>query len=86
MRLCGRNHLDALKLSSPSSVAWINSWLADLDSVMWKSIHEVKNHYPSAYSADGRSFIFKVDGCNAVIETIIDFNLLVVLVTSTKVM
>jgi mRNA-degrading endonuclease HigB of HigAB toxin-antitoxin module len=85
MRLCGRNHLDELKQTTPSSIVWINAWSAELDAVVWKSVQEVINQFPSASCVDGRSFIFKVDGCNVVIETIIDFNLLLVLVTSTKV-
>lgn len=86
MRLCGRNHLDGLKQSTPSSTVWVNAWLAELDVVIWKSAQDVMKQFPSASCIDGQSFIFKVDGSNVVIETIIDFNLLLVLVTSIKVM
>jgi len=44
------------------------------------------NQFPNASSVDGRSFIFKVDGSNIAVETIIDFNMLLVLITSIKVM
>ena len=86
MRLCGRNHLDELKKTKPSSIAWVNTWSAEIDTSVWKSAHEVQNQFPKVFTADGQAFAFKVDGCDINIETIIDFNLLLVLVTSVKVM
>ena len=86
MRLCGRNHLDELKKTTPDCIVWINAWAAELDSVVWKSVHDVMNQFPNASSIDGRSFIFKIDGSNIAVETIIDFNMLLVLITSIKVM
>ncbi|PVZ77818.1 hypothetical protein C9426_35435 [Serratia sp. S1B] len=86
MRLCGRNHLEELKQTNPSSTVWVNAWLAELDVAVWKSGQDAMKQFPRASCVDGQSFIFKVDGSNVVIETIIDFKLLLVLITSIKVM
>ncbi|MCA6926519.1 type II toxin-antitoxin system HigB family toxin [Pectobacterium versatile] len=84
MRLLGRDKLEELKRIEPSSKSWIDAWSSELTMSNWKSKEEVKNHFPKVANTADQTFVFEVDCCSYDIETIIDFNRLLVLVTSVK--
>ncbi|MBA0218815.1 type II toxin-antitoxin system HigB family toxin [Pectobacterium brasiliense] len=86
MKLLGRNRLDKVKSVSASSKIWVNAWSTEVNTSIWKSIQDIKEQFPTVSSPANGMFIFKVDECNAFIETSIDFNELIVLVTAVKVL
>ncbi|EOY1016069.1 type II toxin-antitoxin system HigB family toxin [Klebsiella pneumoniae] len=84
MRLLGRDKLEELKRYEPSSKNWIDAWSTELSLSNWKSKEEVKKHFPKVENIGDQTFVFKVDCCASYVETIIDFNRLLVFVTSVK--
>ena len=84
MRLLGRDKLEELKRYEPSSKNWIDAWSTELSLSNWKSKEEVKKHFPKVENIGDQIFVFKVDCCASYVETIIDFNRLLVFVTSVK--
>ena len=84
MRLLGRDKLEELKRNEPSSKSWIDAWSTELTLSNWKTKEEVKKHFPKVDNITDQIFIFKVGHCGFFIETFIDFNRLLVFVTSVK--
>ncbi|WP_033749361.1 type II toxin-antitoxin system HigB family toxin [Pantoea sp. NGS-ED-1003] len=85
MKLLGRNRLDEIKNFSTSSKIWVNAWSTEVDTCLWKSLEDIREQFPTVSNPTKGMFIFKVDGCDAFIETLIDFNELLVLVIAVKV-
>lgn len=86
MKLLGRNRLDKVKNFSNSSKIWVNAWSSEVDTCHWKSLEDIREQFPTVSNPTNGVFIFKVDECDAYIETSIDFNELLVLVIAVKVM
>lgn len=86
MKLLGRNRLDRVKSVSATSKIWVTAWSTEVSTSIWKSIQDIKEQFPTVSSPANGVFIFQVDGCNAFIETSIDFNELLVLVIAVKVL
>ena len=85
MKLLGRNRLDKVKNFSTSSKIWINALSTEVDTCHWKTLQDIRAQFPTVSNPEGGMFIFKVDGCDAFIETFINFNELIVLVIAVKV-
>ncbi|MBG6027608.1 type II toxin-antitoxin system HigB family toxin [Proteus mirabilis] len=86
MKLLGRNLLGDIGNLSSTSKTWVNAWSTEVDTCIWRSIQDIKEQFPTVSCPTDRMFVFKVAECNAIIETLIDFNELVVLIIAVKVL
>ncbi|MBN3135802.1 MULTISPECIES: type II toxin-antitoxin system HigB family toxin [Pectobacterium] len=86
MKLLGRNRLDNVKNFNVSSKVWVNIWSTEVDTSSWRTVQDIKEQFPTVSNPANGVFNFKVDGCSAIVETIIDFNQLSVLIVAVKVL
>ncbi len=62
MRIAGRERLYAFCRKHADARSWIENWLADVESVAWKTPQEVRHRYSSASFLTGGIVVFNVKG------------------------
>lgn len=80
MRLVGREKLDEFVGAHADARAWIENWIADVESARWLTPQDVKNCYASASFLAERHVIFNVKGNRYRLEVQIAFNTGIVVV------
>jgi mRNA interferase HigB len=80
MRLVGREKLDEFVSAHADARAWIENWIADVESARWLTPQDIKNCYASASFLAERHVIFNVRGNRYRLEVQIAFNTGIVVV------
>jgi len=62
MRIAGRERLERFCRKHADARAWIEHWLADVESSVWRTPREVRNRFASASFLPGGVVIFNVRG------------------------
>ncbi len=80
MRLVGRDKLDEFIKTHADARAWIENWIADVESAQWHTPQDIKDSYASASFLADRIVIFNVKGNRYRLETQVAYNAGVVIV------
>ena len=62
MRVTGRKRLDDFCRKHADARAWIENWVADVESVAWRTPQDIRNRYASASFLPAGVVIFNVKG------------------------
>lgn len=62
MKILDRERLERFCRSHADARAWIESWLADAESSVWASPHDIRKRYATASFLGGARVIFNVKG------------------------
>jgi mRNA interferase HigB len=62
MRVAGREILDAFTGAHADARLWIENWLADAETAVWRTPHDIKRNYASASFLANNVVIFNVKG------------------------
>lgn len=62
MLLVGRDRLDEFTKAHADARAWIENWIADVETARWRSTQDIKGSYSSASFLPDRVVIFNVKG------------------------
>jgi mRNA interferase HigB len=74
MRLVGREKLDEFVGAHADTRAWIENWIADVETARWLSPQDIKSSYRSASFLAERIVIFNVKGNRFRLEVQVAFN------------
>ena len=80
MKVVGRDQLHAFGEDHADARNWIENWLADTEFSSWASPHDVRDRYSSVSFLGKGQTIFNVRGNRYRLETIIAYNVQVVVV------
>lgn len=73
VRIVGRDKLDALARVHADARAWIEAWIADVESAQWRTPQDIKARYASASFLSGNVVIFNVKGNRYRLETLVGY-------------
>ena len=80
MRIAGRDKLDEFASAHADARSWIDTWIADVETSVWKTPQDIKNNYASASFLAGNIVIFNVKGNRYRLEVRIAYNTAIVVV------
>jgi mRNA interferase HigB len=80
MRIAGRDKLDAFTGAHADTRSWINTWIADVETSIWKTSQDIKRNYASASFLADNIVIFNVKGNRYRLEVRIAYNTGIVVV------
>jgi mRNA interferase HigB len=74
MRLVGREKLDGFVAAHADARAWIENWIADVETAQWLTPQAIKTSYASASFLAERVVIFNVRGNRYRLEVQLAYN------------
>ncbi len=74
MRLVGRENLDEFTKTHADARAWIENWIADVESARWRTPQDIKDSYASASFLADRIVIFNVKGSRYRLQVQVAYN------------
>jgi len=80
MRIAGRDKLDEFSGAHPDARSWIDTWIADAETAVWKTPQNIKINYASASFLADNIVIFNVKGNRYRLEVRIAYNTGIVVV------
>ena len=80
MRITGRDELDEFSGAHADARSWINAWIADVETAVWKTPQDIKTDYASASFLANNIVIFNVKGNRYRLEVRIAYNTGIVVV------
>ena len=80
MRIAGRDKLDEFSGAHADARPWIDTWIADAETSIWKTPQAIKNNYASASFLANNIVIFNVKGNRYRLEARIAYNTGIVVV------
>ncbi len=80
MLIVGRDRLDEFTKAHADARAWIENWIADVESVRWRVPQDIKGRYASASFLADRVVIFNVKGNRYRLEVQVAYNTAVIVV------
>ena len=80
MRIAGRDKLDEFSGAHADARSWIDTWIADAETAVWKTPQDIKVNYASASFLADNIVIFNVKGNRYRLEVRIAYNTGIVVV------
>lgn len=80
MKVVGREKLDAFCALHSDARGWIENWLAEVETAVWQTTHELRAMYASASFLPKNTVIFNVKGKHYRLETIVAYRTATVVV------
>lgn len=80
MRITGRDKLDEFSGAHADARSWIDTWIADAETAVWKTPQDIKTNYASASFLASNIVIFNVKGNRYRLEVRMAYNTGIVVV------